>query len=696
MHTLNIDIETYSSVDLTKCGVYKYVEAPDFTVLMIAMGVNDEPVVLLDMTDRDSDPVNHDAAVAELVYHLINPNVLKTAHNASFERTCLAKYFGIELPPEQWSCTLVKAAMLGLPLSLDAVAKVLHLSELKDAAGKALIKFFCVPRKPTKNDDRLRNMPADAPEKWEAFKGYCIQDVRVEQAIRAKIDWFTVPPAEQALWCLDQRINDRGVMLYWELVDNAIRIDKVFRDRLTAEAFNLTGLSNPNSAAQLKEWLADETGTAVTTLRKDDLPGLLKGTDDENVKRVIEIRQEMAKTSIKKYLAMLKYMCRDERARGLFQFYGANRTGRWAGRGIQMQNLPRISYGKKSQDLQIARDLVLAGDGDEIQQMFGNVADTLSQLIRTAFIPRPGCRFIVADFSAIEARVIAWLADEQWRLDVFRNGGDIYVTSAAAMFKIPIENVTDELRQRGKVAELACGFGGGKSALEQMDIKKVLKKGEHQPIVKAWREGSPNIVQLWRTAQAAAIAAVEDGQVHGIGFGVSYFYQNNVLFAQLPSGRCLAYQRPKITTELKCFVTFLVDKGVNEKGQKALLPVLTAQKYEGAGLVSLDSEPRPIKSLSFEGWIQDKNMWGNIHTYGGSLVENLVQAIARDCLAHAMTTCDNAGFDIVAHVHDEIILEVPVGQSSLEEVCELMSLPISWAEGLPLGADGFEGFYYKK
>ncbi len=665
MHTLSIDIETYSSVDLLKSGVYKYTEAPDFTVLLFGYSVDGGQVEVVDLTQA----VEDGGYIPECVWlALTDPAVLKTAFNASFERTCLAKYLGVPMPAEQWECTLVKGAMLGLPLSLDAVAKVLHLEDKKDAAGKALMKYFSVPCKPSKtNGNRSRNLPTDAPDKWAAYIEYCRQDVVVEMKIRDAIGWFTIPAQERQLWVLDQQINDRGVLLDRRLINNALGIDAVSRERLTAEAVALTGLNNPNSAAQLKDWLSvelsndsiDDLGivekpVTVTTLRKNDLPELLASTENANTKRVLEIRAEMSKTSIKKYASMLKYICTDDRVRGIFQFYGANRTGRWAGRGIQPHNLPRISYGKKSKALDLSRTQLLNNEGDEME-LFFNTSDALSQLLRTAFVAAPGKRFIVADFSAIEARVIAWLAGEQWRLDVFSTHGKIYEASAAAMFRIPIEQVTDEQRQRGKVAELALGFQGGKNALLAMDTKKVLKENELQPIVDAWRKGSPNIVKMWYEVQDAAIGAVETGQVHGVGHGISYYTKNNVLFAQLPSGRALAYQRPR----------------------------LKPGKFGGSALV-------------YEGWIQEAHRWGSIDTYGGSLVENLVQAIARDCLAHAMLSLRQEGYAIAIHVHDEVVCEVPDGVSSLAEVCGIMGEPAPWAKGLPLGADGFEGIYYKK
>jgi DNA polymerase len=655
MHTLNIDIETYSSADLKSSGVYKYVESPDFTILLIGYAFDGEAVQLLDCINA-----SHLEEYQHLCDALVDPECLKTAHNASFERTCLAKFFGIELPPEQWQCTMVKAAMLGLPLSLDGVSTVLRLAERKDSEGKALIKYFCQPCKPSKvNEQRTRNLPHHDPAKWEKFKEYCRQDVVVEKAILDKISWFTVPAAEQTLWCLDQRINDRGVMLDLDLIRSAITIADDYTERLTTEAIELTGLNNPNSGAQLKQWLGAEMGEEVKTLRKGDLVTLSASdaaSDSIAVARVLEIRGEMAKTSLKKYPAMLKCLCADHRTRGIFQFYGANRTGRWAGRLSQPQNLPRISLADSC--LGTARELVKNGGTELLEMMYGNVPDTLSQLLRTTFIAKEGHRFIVADFASIEARVIAWLAGEQWRLDVFNTHGKIYEASAAAMFKVPLEDVTKEMRQRGKVAELALGYQGGPNALEQMDIKGAIPKDELQPIVTAWRAASPKIVKMWYAFNEAAISAVETGSpyaVQGISAPVKFYTKKGVLFMELPSGRALAYMRPK----------------------------LKPGKFGG-------------DALAYEGVIQKINKWGTIDTYGGSLVENAVQAIARDCLAAAMLAVQAEGYDIAMHIHDELVIEAPDNLGSLAEVTEIMTRQLPWTKGLPLGADGFDGKYYKK
>ena len=653
--TLSIDIETYSGTDLKKSGVYKYVEDPEFRILLFAYAFDgEEPKIV------EPDEVFR-FLPDELVKAITDPAILKTAHNAAFERTCIAKLLNCELDPAQWECTMIKSAMLGLPLSLEAVGTVLKLQDQKDSTGKALIRYFCVPCKPSKvNDERTRNLPEHAPEKWEQFKNYCLQDVRTEQAIRDKIKWFEIPEQEKELWDLDQHINDEGVLLDHTVIRNALSIDKVNRERLFAEAVSITGLSNPNSGSQLKEWLMKEMPyDVITTLKKADIPVYLKQADIyENralLTRLLTIRQEMSKTSIKKYNAMEQYACTDGRARGLLQFYGASRTGRWAGRGIQLQNLPRIDF--KNEVLDFARQCVCEGDTDSLDTCFTSIPDTLSQLIRTAFVPENGKRFIVADFSAIEARVIAWVANEKWRMDVFNTHGKIYEASASAMFRVPLESVTKDLRQRGKVAELALGYQGGPNALIAMGaLDKGIKQEELKPIVDAWRNASPAIVKAWYSVNDAAIECVQSGNPTTccrklIGFRV----QKGVLFMRLPSGRELGYLRPQL------------------KEGKFGSP-----------------------SRTYEGLIQTTNKWGKIDTYGGKFVENAVQAIARDCLAYAMQALTKARHKIVMHVHDEVVCEIPEDESSLEELCAIMATPIPWAPGLPLAADGFEGYYYKK
>lgn len=647
MHTLSIDIETYSGINLGKAGVYHYVEAPDFEILLFAYKIDDGPVYVIDLANNEEIP-------EEVKVALVDPKVEKKAFNANFERVCISKYFGILLPAEQWECTMVKASMLGLPLALETVAKVMNLSEQK-AAGKALIRYFSVPCKPTKaNGMRTRNLPAHAPEKWAEFKAYCVQDVVVEDTISQKIAFFQIPAQEKKLWALDQKINDTGVLMDHSFITNAISIDGNYRERLTEEAITLTGLSNPNSAAQLKNWVGAELGEEVEKLTKEAVPELLKGTDSDTVKRVLNIRQEMAKTSVKKYMAMTNSICDDMRVRGLVQFYGANRTGRWAGRLIQVQNLPRILL----KDLDLARQLVVNADGELLELMYGNVPDVLSQLIRTSFIASEGHRLLVADFSAIEARVIAWLAGENWRLEVFRTHGKIYEASASQMFKVPIEKITkgSPLRQRGKVAELALGYQGGPNALIKMGaLKEGLTEEELPKLVAMWRNANKAIVNLWDVVGNAAIEAVETGQAVFIKRNIRFHVEKGVLFITLPSGRKLAYLRPK----------------------------LVPSKFGGV-------------ALTYEGMNQVTKQWGKQDTYGGKLVENIVQAIARDCLADAMIRIDEAGYKIGLHVHDEVLAEMPDGVGSIEEMLDIMRQPVPWAPGLPLDADGFETLYYKK
>jgi DNA polymerase len=661
MQTLAIDIETYSSADLKKSGVYKYVEAPDFEILLLAYRLDDGPVKVIDLTKGPA-PLSLDRLrISELVVLLTDPTVLKTAHSAAFERACIAKYFGITLPPEQWECTLVKATMLGLPAALEMAAKALSLDAQKDSEGKALIKYFCVPCKPTKaNGGRTRNLPEHDPEKWSRFIEYNRQDVVVEQSLRQSISFFEIPEQERRLWHLDQRVNDRGILLEPQFVHNAIRLDAEYRQRLEEEAITLTGLANPNSAAQLKAWLSEALDMEVDKLRKGDIPTLLKASDSCLVDRVLTIRAEMSKTSVKKYEAMRSVICKDNRARGLLQFYGANRTGRWAGRLVQVQNLPQNHLA----DLDLARKLVQKGDCELLEMMYGNVPDTLSQLIRTAFIAPEGSRFLVADFSAIEARVIAWLAGEKWRLDVFNTHGKIYEASAAQMFKVPIESVTkgSDLRQKGKVSELALGYQGGPNALISMGALKMgLKEEELPALVKMWRNANKQIVKLWYDVEEAAVEAVETGeprcyttQVNGAR-SLYFHVSGNWFYITLPSGRKLSY----------------------------LKPTLVPNKFGG-------------NSLCYLGVDQTTKAWRRIDTYGGKLVENIVQAIARDCLAYAMLNLDTAGYKIVMHVHDEIVAEMPEGCGSLEEINAIMGQPIPWAKGLPLKADSYETNYYKK
>ncbi len=648
MRTLGIDLETYSSVDLTKCGVYAYTEAPDFEILLFGYAFNDEPVQVIDLASGEKLPES-------VVEALFDPDVIKTAFNANFERTCLAKHFGTPMPPEQWRCTAVHALTLGLPGHLDAVAKVLKSEQQKDSTGKALIRYFSIPCKPTKaNGGRTRNLPQHDPEKWAKFKAYCAQDVETERALRKTMERYPVPENEHRLWALDQRINDRGILIDPELVKHAIACDTAYQDQLVEEATRLTGLDNPKSVAQLKAWLLEAEGLEVESLNKETVPALLAQVEDETTKRVLELRQAMAKTSVKKYQAMDRARCKDNRIRGLFQFYGAGRTGRWAGRLVQVQNLPQNHL----PDLDLARQLLLAGEYDTLEMLFDSVPVVLSQLIRTAFIPSPGCRFIVADFSAIEARIIAWLAEEQWRLDVFNSHGKIYEASAAQMFRVPVESVDkgSPLRQKGKIAELALGYGGSVGALKAMGALKMGLEEEELPgLVESWRAANPNIIQFWWNVGDAAMRAVKEKTAVQLHHGIAFSYESGGLFLRLPSGRRLCYVRPRIET----------DERFNR-------PVLT---YEG---------------------VEQGKSWGRISTYGPKLVENIVQATARDCLAVAMLRLDAAGYQIAMHVHDEVVLDVPFSFGSLEQVCEIMGEPIPWAPGLPLRADAFETEYYRK
>lgn len=652
MAVLQIDLETYSSVDLAKSGVYRYVEAPDFEILLFAYAYDDEDVQVVDLTAFEDLP-------EKVLHDLTDPSVTKTAYNANFERTAIARHFGIYCDPLQWRCTAVHALALGLPGYLEGVAEVLKLKAQKDTRGKNLIKYFSVPCKPTKaNGGRTRNYPHHDPEKWEQYKAYNRQDVIVEREVRRKLERFPLPDHEWRLWALDQRINDRGVRLDPVLFRQAIACDKQYEARLIAEAKEITGLDNPNSLTQLKGWLADRGLETPDGLSKAQMPVLLDAAPDDETRRMLELRQEMSKTSVDKYNAMARSMCADERARGLLQFCGANRTWRWAGRLIQVQNLPQ----NKIEDLALARETLRNGDFELLEMMFGAPPFVLSQLIRTAFIPSEGCRFIVSDFSAIEARVVAWLADEHWVLDVFRGHGKIYEATAAQMFKVPFETITKghpnyELRAKGKVATLACGYQGGPNALIAMGaLNSGIAEEELPRLVKQWRAANPDIVKLWYAAEDAAVTAVREKRTVKLAHGVQYRYEAGMLFADLPSGRSLAYVNPRIKPD---------------------------PNFDKDGLV-------------YDGMDQVKKKWMSHRTYGGRLVENLVQAIARDCLAVSLMRVAEEGYDIVMHVHDEVVLDVPIGSGSVEHVTAVMGKSIKWAPGLPLSAAGFECDFYMK
>lgn len=644
MRILSIDIETFSSVDLVKSGVYKYASASDFEILLFAYAFDDEEVQIVDLASGEKLP-------GKIINALTDDGIIKTAFNAQFERTCLSKYLNRALSPNSWQCTAVQAASLGLPLSLDGVGQVLGLEQQKMKEGKDLIRYFSIPCKSTiTNGERTKNLPHHAPEKWTTFKNYCKRDVEIERAIRRKILKYPISESEQQVYILDQQINDRGILVDLGLVSKAIECDELHKEDTFSQAQNLTGLENPNSVLQLKQWLL-ENGVEVDSLSKKAVSDLAKESDGE-VERLLNLRLQLAKTSIKKYEAIERAVCPDGRVRGLLQFYGANRTGRWAGRLVQVQNLPQNHI----KDLTLARNLVKNGEFNTLELLFESVPHLLSELIRTAFIPKANHRFIVADFSAIEARVIAWLAGEKWRLDVFATHGKIYEASASQMFKVPIEEITktSPLRQKGKISELALGYGGSVVALTAMGaIDMGVAEEELQGLVTAWRQANTNITKLWWDIDKAAIKAVNEKTSVQVG-KIKIHYESGIMFITLSSGRKLSYIKPRIEP--------------NKFGRNAVT-------YEGVGAAK---------------------KWERIETYGPKLVENIVQAIARDLLAEAMLRVADKGYDIVMHVHDEIIVESEEGQGSLKEICDIMAIAPSWADGLPLRADGYECEYYRK
>ncbi|MED1419045.1 DNA polymerase [Bacillus smithii] len=658
MRTLNIDLETYSSVDIKKAGLYKYVQSPDFEILLFAYSVNGEPTVVVDLVQGEQIPV-------EIMAALKNPTVTKHAYNAAFEWYSLSKFLGVHPSSwiDQWRCTMFHGLYCGYTAGLDATGKALGLPQdkRKMTAGKALIKLFCTPTKPSKkNGGRTRTLPHHEPEKWQLFKDYNRQDVEVEKEIERRLSCFPVPKSEQKLWELDQLINAFGVKVDRKLIDGALYTNDLITKQLTEEAIKITGLDNPNSAQQLSGWLKSK-GLEVENLQKETVGDLIRTTEGD-IKRALEIRQELSKTSVKKYQAMEAAVCEDGRVRGLLQFYGANRTGRWAGRLVQVQNLPRNYL----ETLGHARELVREKKVEALKLIYGNVPDTLSQLIRTAFITSEGHLIVVADFSAIEARVIAWLAEEQWRLEVFQTHGKIYEASASQMFGVPIElikkgNPEYALRQKGKVAELALGYQGGKGALIQMGALNMgLTEEELPDIVRRWRSSNKRIVDLWYSIENAALSVMKTGQpvgVRGLILARESDIQNGLDFLTitLPSGRKLFYVKP-----------FLSE---NDFGKEA---------------------------LHYYGLDQTTKKWTKLSTYGGKLVENIVQAIARDCLAETLKRLSAAGYQVVMHIHDEVVLDVPKENADLDKVVEIMRQPISWAPGLPLNADGFVSEYYKK
>ncbi len=644
MKTLAIDLETYSSVNLQKSGVYKYSESNDFEILLFAYSIDGKTLEIIDLALGERIP-------EEIIKALSDDAVTKTAFNANFERVCLSRYLGLDgfLNPQSWHCTMIWSASLGLPLSLEQVGTVLGLDKQKMTEGKDLIRYFCVPCNPTKtNGNRTRNLPKHDLDKWERFKSYNIRDVEVELAIQEKLSRFPVP---QELWeeyWLDQEINDRGIQVDMEFVKQAIHIDEVSKADLKGQLQEITGLDNPNSPIQLLGWLKSR-GLEADSLDKKSVITLLESATDE-IKEVLILRQQLAKSSVKKYQTMENYACKDHRARGLFQFMGANRTGRFAGRGIQLQNLPQNHMA----DLAEARELVKMGDFETLELLYDNVPNTLSELIRTAFVPKHGKKFIVSDFSAIEARVIAWLAKEKWRLEVFQNGGDIYCASASQMFGVPVEKhgVNSHLRQKGKIAELALGYGGSIGALTAMGALEMgLTKDELQPLVTSWRNSNTNIIKLWWDVDRAVKECVTTRTAIST-HGIQFTYQSGFLFIHLLSGRKLAYVRPKI--------------GLNKFGSESVL-------YQGLG---------------------NAKKWEWLESYGPKFVENIVQAMARDILCFAMTNLSK-DYEIVGHVHDEVILEV--GQNiTVEKINQTMSQTPSWGNGLLLNADGYECQFYKK
>ena len=645
MNNITLDIETFSSVDISKSGVYRYAESPDFEILLFACSVDGQPVQVYDLACGEKVP-------DEILKALTDEKVIKHSFNASFERICLSRYLGLPpgtyLSPEGWHCDMVWAATLGLPQSLEGVGAVLGLEKQKLTEGKDLIRYFCKPCAPTQsNSGRTRNLPHHAPDKWNLFKRYNLRDVETEMEIQKRLSKFPVPDFVWEEYIIDQQINDRGVLVDMELVNQAITMDHRSREELTKAMKEFTALENPNSVQQMKEWLA-ENGLMTESLDKKAVAELMKNAPPELCK-VLSLRQQLAKSAVKKYQAMQNAVCADNRARGLFRFYGANRTGRFSSKIVQLQNLARNSMS----DLDEARALVRSGDYDAVSMLYEDVPDTLSQLVRTAFIPPEGKLFYVADFSAIEARVIAWLAGEKWRMELFKNGGDIYCMSASQMFKVPVEKhgVNGHLRQKGKIAELACGYGGGIGALKAMGALEMgLKEEELQPLVTAWRNSNPNIVKFWWAVDHAVMKAITERtttETHGLTFTC----RSGMLFITLPSGRKLAYVKPRI--------------GMNQFGGESVT-------YEGIGATK---------------------KWERIESYGPKFVENIVQAIARDILCYVMKTLRHCS--IVMHIHDELVIEANP-RMSLDAVCELMGRTPPWANGLILEAAGYTSLYYKK
>lgn len=651
MRILHIDIETFSSVELKKSGLYKYVQSPDFEIILFAYAYDDEPVRVIDCLQGEVIPLS-------VLNDLQNPAVIKMAHNAAFEFYALSKFYKTFL--DQWRCTMVQALYCGFPGSLAGVGEAMGFQEDKKkmGIGKTLIKYFCIPCAATKaNGGRTRNYPRHNMQKWELFKSYNYQDVVTEREIYHELCQYPVPEEEWKNWQLDQMINIGGTAIDMELVEGALAISDQIRDELSGKAKDLTGLENPNSVAQLKKWVEDNSGLEIDSLNKATVAEILSGDPAEGIREVLKIRRELGKTSVKKYEAMKTCVCEDGRVRGLLQFYGANRTGRFAGRLVQIQNLPKNFLGT----LDIAREFVKHRQIEAVRMIYGNIPDTLSQLIRTAFVPGEGCHFCVADFSAIEARVLAWMAGEQWRLDVFRTHGKIYEASASTMFGVPIETIAKgqenyKLRAKGKVAELALGYGGGAHALVAMDALNMgLTEEELPDIVKRWRASSRRIYDFWYAVERAAQEAIEYGVITTLPCGITISRDQNFMFIKLPSGRSLFYRDPQLAP--------------GNYGNKEIL---------------------------FMGLNQTNKKWGRINTWGGKLVENIIQAVSRDILCNAMKNLTRAGYKINFHIHDEVILEVPDDDKSknLDDAIRRMCALPEWANGLPLNAAGFDNAHY--
>ena len=651
MKTLSIDVETFSRVSLPESGVYRYVEDEEFAILIFGYSVDGAEVQVVDLACGEEIPPD----VFEAIW---DPAVEKHAWNANFERTTIGKFFGKYCPPEQWFDPMVLASSCGLPMTLEAAGSALGLSEdqAKMRVGKQLIREFSIPCKPTKkNGMRDRNLPEHDPENWELYKSYNKRDVEAEMEICNRLLRWRPDRSEHKLWCLDQRINDLGIGVDIQLAENAIRIGDDYKARLIEEAQEISGLVNPGSTAQVKMWLQEQEGLTVPSLNKKVIADVIAQLSDDNSRKFMSLRSEFSKSSTKKYEAITRAVCEDNHVHGCFQFSGAGRTGRWAGRLVQLQNLPQ----NKIPDLDSARWLVKENDEETFNALYPDVASTLSQLIRTAFIPEVGHRFIVADYSAIEARVIAWIANEEWRLKTFEEGGDIYCASASQMFKVPVvkHGINGELRQKGKIAELACGYGGGVGALKAFGADKVMSEEDMVKTIDSWRAASPHICALWGALEKAAIRCVvrKEPAISSVG-NTLFEYDNSVLWMTLPSGRRIAYW----------------------------------------GAAYVDDERGFGKSLSYMGVNQTTRKWERIFTWGGKLTENLVQATARDCLKESMLALAAEGFDVRAHVHDEVIITEPNDGRSVEDVCSIMSRPLRWAKGLPLRADGYETPYYKK